>query len=567
MPIDAMADPVSDPAGGPAASRAIHFGGDAIWLASFWLIVTAYNLFKPFHIDDGAHLLIAQWIAAHPMHPMSGVPVFTDFDEPIFTLNQPPLYFYLLALWGSLFGYGEVSLHLMQAPFSLAAILLFHRIARCVVPANALWLTGMFALGPAVYVEQNIMVDVPLVAVWLWFFHALIVGRGKARANAPRFIYAALACSVALLIKYSSLMLLPVLFLTLLYQRRWRAFAVVLIPIGAVLAWSLFNYLDYGHIHMAQRPQHAFRGGWFMPLIRCVGLLATLGGITPFGVIVAARLCRMSRTRSAALYLVVAALGMVLAIAVASGAVSDTGADTALSTAFLANAALMLLAALIALMRWPGWRDPLAPATPSTRQLLVLLLWIGGHLAFYSLYAPFAAARHMLLVLPAILLVGAWFWPARLPRADAAFGLLFSVALSVMLGWSDWRWAEFYRYEAPVIRAGLPADATVWFVGGVGWLWYARLAGMQPLSLDRSQPAAGDYVVMRSDGDDENTPVKAKWKMTIVRVAVGYPDARDLFCTDHPSRFYAVPFSEFTHGPWLLTRDCRHTLDIYRLTQ
>jgi hypothetical protein len=42
------------------------------WLFAIWLVVTAYNLYKPFHIDDTAHLIISSWITEHPLHPMSG---------------------------------------------------------------------------------------------------------------------------------------------------------------------------------------------------------------------------------------------------------------------------------------------------------------------------------------------------------------------------------------------------------------------------------------------------------------------------------------------------------------
>lgn len=43
------------------------------WLVTLWAIVTAYNLFKPYHIDDTVHLEIARWISAHPFRPMSGL--------------------------------------------------------------------------------------------------------------------------------------------------------------------------------------------------------------------------------------------------------------------------------------------------------------------------------------------------------------------------------------------------------------------------------------------------------------------------------------------------------------
>jgi hypothetical protein len=78
-----------------------------VWLLVLWAIVTAYNLLKPYHIDDTAHLEIARWISAHPLHPMSGLIYWDGVQKPIYELNQPHLYFYLLASWGAMFGYGE----------------------------------------------------------------------------------------------------------------------------------------------------------------------------------------------------------------------------------------------------------------------------------------------------------------------------------------------------------------------------------------------------------------------------------------------------------------------------
>jgi len=175
-----------------------------------WLVITLYNLFKPYHIDDTAHLEIARWIASHPLHPISGILNWSGIDEPIYRTNQPHLYFYLLAVWGSLFGFDEPAMHALQALFSLAAVFAFHRIAQRLAPANALWATGMLALGPAFMVDQNLMVDVPLLALWLVFFGALINGAdADAEGQGRRFLIAGSACAAALLVKYCSLILLP----------------------------------------------------------------------------------------------------------------------------------------------------------------------------------------------------------------------------------------------------------------------------------------------------------------------------------------------------------------------
>ena len=42
------------------------------WLVVFFIVATALNITKAFHIDDPYHVKAAQWIAAHPLQPMSG---------------------------------------------------------------------------------------------------------------------------------------------------------------------------------------------------------------------------------------------------------------------------------------------------------------------------------------------------------------------------------------------------------------------------------------------------------------------------------------------------------------
>ena len=142
-----------------------------VWLLVLWSIVTAYNLLKPYHIDDTVHLEIARWISNHPLHPMSGLVYWDGIKKPIYQLNQPPLYFYLLAFWGGVFGYGAAAMHVLQSLASLCCILLFNRLARVLVGPEALWATAVLVLGPAFIVEQNLMVDVPLLATWLAFFN------------------------------------------------------------------------------------------------------------------------------------------------------------------------------------------------------------------------------------------------------------------------------------------------------------------------------------------------------------------------------------------------------------
>lgn len=223
-----------------------------VWLLVLWSIVTAYNLLKPYHIDDTVHLEIARWISNHPLHPMSGLVYWDGIKKPIYQLNQPPLYFYLLAFWGGVFGYGAAAMHVLQSLASLCCILLFNRLARVLVGPEALWATAVLVLGPAFIVEQNLMVDVPLLATWLAFFNLLICDIDSP-FQSRRYGFAALACAAALLIKYSSLVLLVILCLSLLLERRRAQAWTMLIPLTTLAAWSLFNVFDYGGVHIASR--------------------------------------------------------------------------------------------------------------------------------------------------------------------------------------------------------------------------------------------------------------------------------------------------------------------------
>src|ERR1700688_3164178 len=107
----------------------VDFHGSLFWLALAWSVITAYNLFKPFHIDDTAHLEIARWIAGHPLRPMSGLLNWSGIEEPIYRTNQPHLYFYLMAAWGEIFGYSELAMHALQSIFAAICILIFYKIA------------------------------------------------------------------------------------------------------------------------------------------------------------------------------------------------------------------------------------------------------------------------------------------------------------------------------------------------------------------------------------------------------------------------------------------------------
>jgi 4-amino-4-deoxy-L-arabinose transferase-like glycosyltransferase len=547
----ASTDRVTTPAGVPR--RVVTWP----WLGILWLAVTAYNIAKPFHIDDTAHLEIARWIAGHPLHPMSGMLNWGGVNQPIYDTNQPHLYFYLLAGWSSVFGFSEIALHSMQALFALACVVLFHRQARRFAPRIAVWLTAMLILCPAFVVEQNLMVDVPLLALWLLFFELLLL-HVSSPAQTRRYVLAGLVCGAAVLTKYSSLTLLPILGASLILERRARQAWTLLIPVGVLVAWSAFNVWDYGGVHLTSRGNASpsvLQSAKFT-----VSWLLIIGAVTPLGLVALvqsrARLLRHERRWYA---LVVAAVLLTVGAA-AVGVLRDRGSDVVLPLAFAANAGLLVvcLAPPVIRMVRAARQDP--EALRRDPWVVILLLWLLGGSAFYILFAPFIATRHVLLVLPPVLLLfGSWVGD-RLSRWAKGFALGLTILVAAGLCVGDWQFASFYKTSAAQVASSLPPTGTVWTSGHWGWQWYAEKNGMRQVDRDAIDFRPGDWVVI---GDDvEALPDLVGPNLTLVsRVTEQHP-ALSLFCTGRTVRFYASGL----RGPWSLSRDCVGHLSVYKVT-
>jgi 4-amino-4-deoxy-L-arabinose transferase-like glycosyltransferase len=448
-------------------------------------------------------------------------------------------------------------MHALEAVPALASILLFHRLARVLTGPMALWATAMLVLGPAFIVEQNLMVDVPLLAAWLAFFNPLICDIDKPFQN-RRYGLAALACAAALLIKYSSVILVLILCLSLLLERRKGQAWSVLIPLGALAAWSLFNFLDYGGVHIATRPHGQSLSRLRVPKEAIAWVLA-LGALTPLGLIAAVQRLRKPAGADWAIYGVVSLGFAAIVLSAGSGLLPDWGSDKLLWVVFLANGVLVCLALIpdaliLALTR--VWRPEAARAFGPT---VYLLLWVAGTSAFYVRFAPFIAARHVLPILPAVTLLLGARWGVSLTRGSRIFGLALTVVVSAGLCLSDWRFAEFYKIEAARLAQSLPAGR-LWASGHWGWQWYASQNGFREIDVRSSDLRPGDYLVVADNLDRQ--PLESPPPMRLVRTDTQERSLLNLFCTGRNFRFYT---SDYKAAPWSLSRDCVNRVTVFQI--
>ncbi len=175
------------------------------------LAFVIYNLFfinKAFHIDDPSTIYIARAINQNPLN----VPR-------VLCLSNPILIGYYYAPIIRLFGEREIWLHIFYLPFSLLAIISMfflglRFIGKGLLPALSLIVSPAFLI-----MSHNIMLDIPVLAFSLSAIAAFIYGIDK-NDNRLLFLSGVLA-GMAGLIKYSGLMVIPIMFIyALLFSKK-----------------------------------------------------------------------------------------------------------------------------------------------------------------------------------------------------------------------------------------------------------------------------------------------------------------------------------------------------------
>lgn len=381
-------------------------------------------------------------------------------------------------------------MHLLMSFFTFWAIYAFYRIANFISPDSAIIPTALFALSPAFVVGQNSMVDIPLIAVWIGFYWALLNPKLSER---NRYLIGAILCSAALLIKYTSLVLLPALVFHMILRKQYKQLVWGLLPIIVLAIWSAFNFYDYGGIHIMGR-SIGKRTSSYSEL--AFAWLGTLGAITPFAVLAfIAMIYRSASVIAKSAWFLISAfnlltLGIILWLYIALPS-NEVEINVLLKWFFLINgAALIFVIVANSLNR--------AISNDLNITQLTLLYWLVSSAVFIIGLAPFIATRHVLLAIPPlVLLLYVWVIDGNKARKFVIAAVILNLMVTSVLAMADRWYADIYRRQATLIANRLPKQATIWFNGNWGWQWYASQSGMQQFSLidGRPKPRAGDFIV------------------------------------------------------------------------
>lgn len=531
-----------------------YSGSTYLIFFTLWLIATLLNINKAFHIDDTFHLEAARWIEQHPLQPMSGKVNWESTSNPLYHYNQPPLYFYLIAFVGSLLGYNEIVLHLFQSLFTLIAIVSFYKIAEIACPKYATFLSVLLVLNPAFLVNQNLMVDVPLLSLQLLFMYILI--KPGVKSGVIRYGLAAVVISITLLIKYTTLPLVMLLLLAPFVRKEPKYFVLGLIPLFVLGLWSIFNYLEFGAIHLLGRPKsiHSFQSYG----LKAVSFILCLGSIAPFTIVFVSGVSREYQ-RIIKTFIVLAVYIFISIIVLwYVNFLSDEFTSYIFLVGFMTNG---LLAVVLAMGRKLMLNIPLRDVRENKIQVL-FLLWGVGLGVFLLLYAPFMATRHVLLILPPILLLCADLLK-NVTFGMQALAVSVSLGLSLLLGVSDWTSADFYRKQAKEITKVLPENATVWAIGHWGWQWYSKEAGMKQYDYASSEVAENDYIVAPKRVPKQ--PINNKLQIEKVKTIVPAVNFLTYFST--AGSFASFYYSDHVLSPWSLTKVPVDTINVFRVIE
>ncbi|MFH1679403.1 MAG: hypothetical protein ABIH26_02020, partial [Candidatus Eisenbacteria bacterium] len=431
---------------------------------------------KPFHIDDVHFLSVAERIGTAPLDPYGFEIHWTDDPESIFKTWNPPLLSYWLAPWVAAFGRNEIALHTAVLPFLAlfggAAGALAGRFSR-----GSPWAALFPVLGPAVLVSGNVMLDIP--AAGLGAAAVALVVLGTDRGRRPLVLGGGILAAFALLTKYSSAAILPMIFLYPLIGRgrgRGNAFLAVLPALLLLALWSAQNVVAHGEIHALHLLGRRTGETWIRsPLEKARLGVAALGATFFLAPLLLARDLGDRRWKAAGSAV---AAGLIVALGFRGASPGGGGPFSLLATA--SGGALLFLVFTRG-----------APAE-DRRDRALLLYWAAAPLLFSAFFAPFQAVRHLV---PALVPLSLLAFSTGSPRGKggtfaAALVLAFQAGAGVIVGTADAEQAGVYRTFAREEIPRLDREGVeVWFAGHWGWQHYAEDAGLTAITMSGRGPA------------------------------------------------------------------------------
>ncbi len=479
-----------------------------LWNIAFLVVVVVALLLpvagKAFNIDEPLFVWTARQIVQHPADFYGFQVNWYGYEMPMYHVTKnPPLTSYFMALVGSWFGFGEVSLHMAFLFFAVAATVGIYVLARELCP-QPLTAALSSVLAPAFLVSSStVMCDVPMLAFWIWSVVFWISGLKENRLF-YLFISATLIC-LSTLNKYFGIALVPLLFVYSLAEKRslgrWAFFLVL--PLAVAGLYELSTHMLYGRGLFSEAVSYAsFHGSQknIQPFSQAVMGLSFMGGGFLTALFFIPYLC--SRRVAAAGLVLTAAIFLVLSYGVPK--IGDVPLREAMSGIRYGLVAQISVAVIVGLGILVIATADLVENRNSVS--LLLFLWMLGTFIFAAFINWTINIRSILPMAPAVgILLMRRIQSGRADallksRAPLPFLLLASALLVFLVTWADASLANTARSAAVEITKKYGGQSRpLWFEGHWGFQYYMQLHGGTPLNFKRPELEKGSMVVIPSN--------------------------------------------------------------------
>jgi 4-amino-4-deoxy-L-arabinose transferase-like glycosyltransferase len=456
---------------------------------------------KAFHVDDPLYLWTAKHILKSPLNFYGYDVNWYGTEEPMSrVMKNPPLASYYLALVGSLFGWGEVVIHLAMIVPAILTVLGVFFLARslCRSPFEA---TLISLVTPVFLVSANTaMCDVLMLSFWVWAILLWMTGLEKNKHS--YLAISAIFMAAAALSKYPGVALIPLLFAYSLLKKRRPGMWILYyaIPILALGGYQWYTQGLYGKgllTAAADYPDVPRLEGYTKAARGVIGL-GFAGGCLASSFFYGPFLWRRRYLLLGTIALLVMMIVMPQFDTIGGFPMRDMAG---LRWGIVVQFCLFVFAGLqiLALAATDLWNRRDANSA-------LLLMWILGVYVFASFVNWTINARSVLSMLPAVGILVARRLESRDPlrsgKWNPAWALIPSLVLALLVTFSDYRLANCARQAADLIgRKYAQAGRTLWYDGHWGFQYYMDLRGTRHLSANE-RFSAGEMIVI-----PENAPL------------------------------------------------------------
>lgn len=228
--------------------------------------LTLFNILfigKALHIDDAFTVCIAKAI------------IQSSIDVPQVFSHNPILLGYYYAPIVNFLGEQEQWLHLFYLPFTLLAVLGMYFLSIRFAEGGLLPV-ALLVVSPAfILTSHGIMLDMPLLAFFLLSLACFIYGTD--RDDQRLVLVSSLLAGMTALVKYSGLMLIPLMVIYSLLRGK-KNISFVLVPLAMFLLWCVHNMLFYRSLSfldaLASRARALTAEELLLRVLSCLSLLS-----------------------------------------------------------------------------------------------------------------------------------------------------------------------------------------------------------------------------------------------------------------------------------------------------